>query len=94
MDQYLHLDPGGPIRWIIVGLIAGALASRVMRGRGLGCLGDIVVGILGAFIGGFVLNHFIQGTVDFWGSILVAFVGALILLAILGLIAPGQRYRY
>lgn len=89
----LHLDPGGPIRWIIVGLIAGALASRVVRGRGLGCLFDIVVGIIGAFIGGFLLSNFVHGDVGFWGSIVVAFIGAVVLLAVLRLLSPGHRAR-
>ena len=48
------LDPGGLIAWLIVGLVAGFLASRMMHGGGYGIIGDIVVGILGAFIGGWV----------------------------------------
>ena len=49
------LEPGGILGWLLVGLIAGALAGRVVRGRGYGCLVDIVVGIAGAFIGAVVL---------------------------------------
>lgn len=86
----MELQPGGLIAWVVVGLIAGALASRVVRGRGMGCLMDIVVGILGAFIGGFVLNNFIHGQVGFLGSIVVAFIGAVILLAVLHLLSPRR----
>lgn len=78
-----QLEPGGVISWIIVGLIAGAIASRVVAGRGLGCLADLAVGVAGAFIGGFVLSFFVRGTAGFFGSILVAFLGAALLLAIL-----------
>ena len=48
----------GIIGWIIIGLIAGALAGMVMRGGGYGIIGDIVVGIIGALIGGFILSLF------------------------------------
>ncbi len=73
------------IAWIVVGAIAGWLAGLVMRSR-MGLIGDIIVGIIGAFIGGFVLN-LIPGinagvTGLNLGSILTAFVGAVILLAI------------
>jgi len=51
------LEPGGLLSWLIVGLIAGALAGRVVEGRGLGCLGDIVVGIVGAVLGGLIVGQ-------------------------------------
>jgi uncharacterized membrane protein YeaQ/YmgE (transglycosylase-associated protein family) len=71
--------------WIILGAIAGWLASLVMKSP-MGLLGDIIVGIIGAFIGGFVLN-LVPGvnagvTGLNIGSILTAFVGAVILLAL------------
>ena len=77
------LEPGGVVAWIIVGLIAGAIASRVVAGRGLGCLADLAVGVAGAFIGGIVLSFFVRGTTGFLGSIVVAFLGAALLLAVL-----------
>lgn len=52
----LALDPGGIIAWLIVGLIAGFLASMIMRGGGYGIIGDIIVGIVGAFIGGLIAS--------------------------------------
>ena len=88
----MQLDPGGLISWLIVGLIAGAIASRIVAGRGFGCLVDIVVGVIGAFVGGFVLSLFIHTStqVGFIGSILVAVVGAALFLAVLKLLAGGR----
>lgn len=78
------LAPGGVIGWIVVGIIAGALASRVVAGRGMGCVADLVVGIAGAFLGGILFSLFgVQGSAGFWESIVVAFIGAAVLLALL-----------
>ena len=77
------LEPGGVVAWIVVGLIAGAIASRVVAGRGLGCLADLAVGVAGAFIGGVILSFFVRGSAGFVGSIVVAFLGAALLLAVL-----------
>lgn len=75
------------IGWIVVGAIAGWLASLVMgTNRGQGLLGDIVVGIIGGVIGGFILNVLdIGGEVSGINlvSIVVAFFGAIVLLLIL-----------
>jgi uncharacterized membrane protein YeaQ/YmgE (transglycosylase-associated protein family) len=87
----VYLEPGGIIAWLIVGLVAGALAGRVVSGRGYGCVVDIVLGIAGAFIGGFLLSSFIHGTVGFWESIIVAFIGACVLLAVIRLIGGPTR---
>ena len=88
----MTLDPGSWISWIIVGLIAGAIAARVVAGRGFGCLADIVVGVAGALIGGFLLSAIfhVTGTVGFWGSIVVAFIGAAVLLSVLKLLSGGR----
>ena len=77
----------GFIAWIVVGLIAGWLAGLVMRGGGYGVLVDIVLGIVGGLLGGWIF-----GQLGIWpaggmiGSIIVAFVGAVILVAITRLI--------
>ncbi len=87
----VNLDPGSWIAWIIVGLVSGAIAARVVAGRGFGCIADIVVGVAGAIIGGFVLGLFgVSGTFGFWGSIVVAFIGAAVLLAGLKLLSGGR----
>jgi uncharacterized membrane protein YeaQ/YmgE (transglycosylase-associated protein family) len=74
--------------WIVVGAIAGWLASAVVGG-GYGLLGDIIVGVVGAFIGGAVFRA-LGASAPFGGlagTIFVAFIGAVILLVILHLIA-------
>ena len=87
------LNPGGILAWIIIGLIAGFLASVVMRGGGYGIVGDIVVGIVGAFIGGLLVDLLTPGAAyGFWGSVVVAFIGAIILIAILRAVS-GARTR-
>jgi uncharacterized membrane protein YeaQ/YmgE (transglycosylase-associated protein family) len=71
---------GNLLWWCIVGLIAGFLAGKVMKGGGFGVMMDIVIGIVGAIIGGWVfglLGIYAGGLI---GSIVVAFVGACILL--------------
>ncbi len=52
----MSLNPGGIIAWLIVGLIAGWLAGQFMRGGGYGVIGYIVLGILDALIGGFIVG--------------------------------------
>ena len=83
----MNLDPVNILVWIIIGAIAGWLASMVMKtNASQGLLTDIIVGIVGGLIGGFVLNLIgVGGAVTGLnlGSILVAFIGAVILLALL-----------
>jgi len=85
----------GILAWIVVGLIAGWLASQVMRGGGYGLIGDIIVGIVGAVIGGFLAATFLKMPNAVNGinitSILVAFIGAVILLAILRMVSGRRR---
>ena len=79
----MALEPGGIIAWIVVGLIAGWLTGKVVRGGGSGVFRDIILGIVGAFIGGFVMSLFgVQGQAGFMSSTMIAFVGAVILVAV------------
>jgi len=72
------------LSWLFVGLLAGFFASVVVRGRGFGCFLDIVIGLVGAFIGGFLASFLgITGNFHFWGTLLIAFLGACILVALL-----------
>ena len=75
------------LTWLIVGLIAGVLASFVMGG-GYGIIGDIIIGIVGAFLGGWLFSKLGVGTpfAGLAGTIFVAFIGALVLLFILRLL--------
>jgi len=82
------------IVWILVGLVAGALAGRVALGRDLGLLGDIVAGVVGAFLGG-ILAQVFKIHVSIAGSaiisqIVVAFIGAVLLLFVLRLFGFGS----
>ncbi|MBV9228524.1 MAG: GlsB/YeaQ/YmgE family stress response membrane protein [Chloroflexi bacterium] len=79
--------------WLIVGLIAGFLASVVMRGGGYGVVGDIIVGIVGAFIGGFLASLVGLGASGFVGTVIIAFIGACILIAILRAVSGGYTRR-
>ncbi len=80
------------ILWLIIGLIAGWLAGKVMSGGGYGVVGDIIVGLIGSLIGGYLVNHFLHKSFGFIGSIIVAFIGAIILVAIIHLIR-GESIR-
>ncbi|HXP78649.1 MAG TPA: GlsB/YeaQ/YmgE family stress response membrane protein [Verrucomicrobiae bacterium] len=78
---------GNLLWWCIVGLIAGFLAGKVMKGGGFGVLMDIVIGIIGAMLGGWLFGMVgISAGSGLIGSIVVAFVGACILLWIVRLI--------
>jgi uncharacterized membrane protein YeaQ/YmgE (transglycosylase-associated protein family) len=78
---------------IVVGLVAGLLASYAVGGIGFGLLGDIIVGIVGAFIGGWLFraagwSAVFPGVV---GSIFVAFIGAVLLLLVLRAVRAATR---
>jgi uncharacterized membrane protein YeaQ/YmgE (transglycosylase-associated protein family) len=90
MFAEVMLAPGGIIAWLLVGLIAGWLAGLFMQGSGYGIAMDIVLGLIGAFIGGLVFSILVQGEAGFWGSVGIAFVGACILVAIVHAIAPNR----
>jgi uncharacterized membrane protein YeaQ/YmgE (transglycosylase-associated protein family) len=79
------------LTWIIVGLVAGVLASLVVGGYGI--IADIIVGIVGAFVGGWLFHYFGWHApfAGLAGTIFIAFIGALILLVLLHLI---HRARY
>ena len=81
------------LTWLIVGLVAGVLASMVMGGTGYGLIGDIIIGIVGAFFGGWILRTLGTGVPvgGLAGVILVAFIGAVALLFILRLIRGAGR---
>ncbi len=69
------------IWFILIGLIAGALAGQIVRGGGYGIVGDIVVGVIGALLGGFLFSTFGVSTGGgLLGSLIVATIGAVVLL--------------
>src|ERR1700729_2479305 len=83
----------GIIAWIIIGLIAGWLTGKIMKGSGFGFIMDMIVGLVGALIGGFISSHLGFGGVGEHGlvmSIVIAVIGAVILTLLLRLIT-GNR---
>lgn len=79
--------------WLVVGLIAGALAGLVMRGGGYGIVGDIIVGLVGALLGGWIASLLGLGAGGFVGEIIIAFIGACVLIAILRAVSGSTRRR-
>jgi len=87
----------GIIAWIIVGLIAGWLAGLIMKGGGYGLIGDLILGLIGALIGGWLFSLILPSAEPsgLIGSIIVATIGAVVLVAIVRLVGdPCERRRY
>jgi len=88
------------LMWILVGGLAGWLASLVVRGGGLGLVGDVLVGVIGAFLGGFLLSQVFPSLYAFTGgftgfsvgSLIVAFIGAVVLLLITRLFTARRAH--
>jgi uncharacterized membrane protein YeaQ/YmgE (transglycosylase-associated protein family) len=78
------------IWFLIIGALAGWLAGILTKGKGFGILGNMIVGVVGAMIGGHIF-HFVGVTVGSgsWSSLVTALVGALVLLFIINLIRRG-----
>ena len=84
--------------WVLVGLVAGFLASHVALGHGLGLFWDIVVGVIGALIGGIVLAGMLHFSIAIAGhpiisAMIMAFIGAVLLLIVFRLFAGRGSYR-
>jgi len=83
------------LTWLIVGLVAGLLTSAVVGWIGYGLVGDIVVGVVGAVLGGWIFSA-LSVTVPLGGlpgTILVAFIGAVVLLLLIRMLRPGPGRR-
>ena len=83
--------PRGILAWLFLGLVAGWLAGKLARGRGFGCIGDIVLGLIGSVVGGWVFTKLGIFGGGFWFSLAAATVGAVILVSIAHLFAGGGR---
>ena len=78
--------------FILIGLVAGWLAGKLVKGGGFGVLGDIIVGVVGALLGGFLFSSLgASAGGGLLGSILVATVGAVILLLLVRLVKKGNK---
>ncbi len=88
----------GLLSWIVVGAIAGWLAGLVVQGTGFGLLGDIIVGVVGGLLGGFLASQFfnLPNAVNGFNltSIVVAFLGAVVVLFVIRLLRGSGRSSY
>jgi len=84
--------PHGFLYWIFIGLIAGWLAGKIARGRGFGCITDVILGLVGSFIGGWVFVKLGIFGGGFWYSLAAATLGAVILVSIAHLFAGDSRH--
>ncbi len=81
------------VLWVIIGGLAGWLTGMLLRGRGYGCIGNVVVGIIGAVIGGWLfrivnIDEALPGLI---GSLFTAIVGAVLLITVLSLLTERRR---
>jgi uncharacterized membrane protein YeaQ/YmgE (transglycosylase-associated protein family) len=91
--KVMHLSNQSLLVIIVVGIVAGYLAGRVMEGGGFGLIGDLLVGLIGAFIGDWLLPQLgIHLGVGIVALIINAFIGAIVLLLLLRLIGGGGGY--
>ena len=85
----------GLLSWIVVGAIAGWLAGKLVKGQGFGCLGNIIVGVVGGLLGGFLASALfnIPDAVNGFNltSILVAFLGAVLVVVVIRLLRGGRN---
>ena len=80
--------------WIVIGFIAGALARRIVGARDASFVADVVLGIIGAWVGGFIVGLFRPGGLDIGcgiGSFVTALVGAIVLIMLGRVITGGMR---
>lgn len=80
------MDMQSLLLFLVIGLIAGWLASRIMRSGPYGLVGDLIVGVLGAFIGGWLFGLVGISAGGILGSLVIALVGSLVLLYVLRLL--------
>jgi uncharacterized membrane protein YeaQ/YmgE (transglycosylase-associated protein family) len=86
---FVEVETHGFIWWIVIGLVAGWIAGHLTRGRGFGCLVDIILGLIGAVLGGWIFTRLGIVAFGFFGSLAAATVGAVLLVAIARVFAGG-----
>ena len=80
----------GVVSWLLLGLVAGWLAGKIARGRGFGCIADIVLGLIGSYIGGWIFVKLGIFGGGFLYSLAAATLGAVILVSIAHLFVGGK----
>ena len=84
----------GLLIFLVVGIVAGWLASQIVRGTGLGLAGDLIIGVAGAFVGGFLLPQLgVRLGAGLLADVLNATIGAALLLVMLRLVRGGGGWR-
>jgi uncharacterized membrane protein YeaQ/YmgE (transglycosylase-associated protein family) len=82
----------GLLSWIVFGLLAGWLAGKISRGRGFGCIGDILLGLIGSVIGGWIFTKLgIAHSNRFVWSLAAATIGAVLLVSVAHLFFGGSE---
>jgi uncharacterized membrane protein YeaQ/YmgE (transglycosylase-associated protein family) len=89
---FVGVSSRGLLAWVIIGLLAGWIAGVITRGRGFGCLFDVILGLIGAVIGGWIFTRLGIPAWGFWASLAAATVGAVVLVAIGRLFAGGSSH--
>ena len=74
------------VTFLVIGLIAGWLAGVLVKGRGFGVLGDILIGIVGAELGGWIFSSIGLSAYGFAGAVMMAFIGAVALLSVIKMV--------
>ena len=93
IDQFFGVAiDRGFASWVFLGLVAGWLAGKIARGRGFGCIADVVLGLVGSFIGGWVFVKLGIFGGGFWYSLAAATLGAVILVSIAHLFTDGHEH--
>jgi uncharacterized membrane protein YeaQ/YmgE (transglycosylase-associated protein family) len=82
----MALAPQSLIMWLVIGAFAGWLAGKIVHGYGFGLLANIVIGIVGAVVGGYVLPHFGFVPTSAGGDFVAATIGAVIVLVMIGIL--------
>ena len=92
MDTLMEiaLHPGGVLAWLFAGFVSGWLAARVMRRASINPVSSMIVGMIGAIIGGFVFTFIMAGEAGFWGGLVAAIIGAHILIAVFRFLGFGR----
>jgi uncharacterized membrane protein YeaQ/YmgE (transglycosylase-associated protein family) len=81
----------GIVSWLLLGLVAGWLAGKLARGRGFGCVTDIILGLIGSYLGGWIFMKLGIFGGGFLYSLAAATLGAVILVAIAHAFSPNDR---
>jgi uncharacterized membrane protein YeaQ/YmgE (transglycosylase-associated protein family) len=88
----IWFESHGFVSWLLLGLVAGWLAGKIARGRGFGCITDIILGLIGSYIGGWVFVKLGIFGGGFLYSLAAATLGAVILVSIAHLFSSGNHH--